>query len=36
VWRNGVRNWIEVVLTLLLLLVYGLAMFILGFWLASL
>jgi hypothetical protein len=30
------RNWIEVVLTLLLLLAYGAAMFVLGFWLASL
>jgi hypothetical protein len=30
------RAWIELVLTLLLLLVYGAAMFILGFWLASL
>jgi hypothetical protein len=30
------RNWIEVVLTVLLLLAYGAAMFILGFWLANL
>jgi hypothetical protein len=30
------RAWIELVLTLLLLLAYGAAMFILGFWLASL
>jgi hypothetical protein len=29
------RAWIEVVLTLLLLLTFGAAMFVLGFWVAS-
>jgi len=30
------RSWIELVLTLLLLLFYGAVMFVLGFWMASL